>query len=235
MEAVILAGGLGTRLKSVVCDLPKSMAPISGKPFMWYMLEYLNCQRVNRVILATGFKHDCIERYFGNRYKDMAIVYSREDEPLGTGGALKKAFAYLSEDYVVVLNGDTFFDIDLKRAIDIHFLENTDLTLCLKPMKNFSRYGIVITSGNRVIGFEEKKYRKYGNINGGVYIVKTNIFKKIELPIKFSFEIDFIEKYVSKQYFNAYFCDGYFIDIGIPSDYQKANSEICEIFAHKVG
>lgn len=235
MEAVILAGGLGTRLRSVVSNIPKPMAPISGRPFLSFILEYLACQQVSRVILATGFQHNYIESFFGHEYKGISIVYSKEEEPLGTGGALKQALGFINNTHVIILNGDTFFNVNLNNAIDAHFSCNADLTICLKPMKDFDRYGVVVTSGNKVATFEEKKYREFGNINGGVYIANTNLLKTLELRDKFSFETDFLAKFVNNLYFNAHVCDDYFIDIGIPEDYQKAQIEISNMFAFKEG
>lgn len=229
MEAVILVGGMGTRLQSVIHDIPKPMAPVNGVPFLQYLFEYLYRNRIRKIILATGYKHECIENYFGNSYKNIAIEYSPESEPMGTGGALKKAFGKAVGDTVVILNGDTFFNVNIDALINRHLLLASDLTFCLKSMMNFDRYGVVVTSENRIVGFEEKKYCHYGNINGGVYAAKTDIFSKFELPSKFSFEADFIQKYVNKYEFNFYKSDGYFIDIGIPEDYKNVQIGIEDV------
>jgi len=226
MEAIILAGGTGTRLKSVVSDIPKPMAPVNNKPFLVYLFEYLLDQGITRAILSTGYKHEYIENYFGDSYKGIEIAYSVETEPLGTGGAIKKALELTSENMVYILNGDTFFKVDLNQFAQSHLESKSLLTFSLKMMENFDRYGIVKISQSKVIGFEEKRPCKSGNINGGVYIANTSIFDNLDLPAKFSFENDFLDKYVEVFHFGYYLSDDYFIDIGIPEDYERAQREL---------
>lgn len=231
MEAIILAGGLGTRLRTVVNDIPKPMALIEGRPFLSYILEHLNNHSYKKVILATGYKHECIEEYFGNQYKNMDLLYSIESEPLGTGGALQKAFKLVTSHQVTVLNGDTLFLINLNQLLAFHLFSSSDATLAIKPMRDFDRYGrVVIDSDKRVIVFEEKKKYKSGYINGGIYVLNKNIFDEIDNPRNFSFERDFLQKHVNELNFTASICDNYFIDIGIPDDYRKAQREINRYF-----
>ena len=137
-SAIILAGGLGTLLKSVINDLPKPMAMINGKPFLHYLFVYLTQQKISKAILSVGYKAAAIETYFGDKYLDVEIAYCYEDEPLGTGGGIKKAFKQVT-DFAFVLNGDTFFDIDLNALCEFHFKTESDISLALKPMKNFDR------------------------------------------------------------------------------------------------
>ena len=111
-EAIVLAGGFGTRLAHIVSDVPKPMAPVCGRPFLRFILDDLQKKGVERIILATGYKRECIEEFFGTHYRGMEIVYSPEDTPLGTGGAIKRALSLCREDWVAVLNGDTYFDVD---------------------------------------------------------------------------------------------------------------------------
>nr|Q9AGY6.1 RecName: Full=D-glycero-alpha-D-manno-heptose 1-phosphate guanylyltransferase; AltName: Full=D-alpha-D-heptose 1-phosphate guanylyltransferase [Aneurinibacillus thermoaerophilus]AAK27852.1 D-glycero-D-manno-heptose 1-phosphate guanosyltransferase [Aneurinibacillus thermoaerophilus] len=226
MEAIILVGGLGKRLRSVVSELPKPMAPIDNKPFLHYIFWYLNKQGIDQVILSTGYKHEMIETYFGNRYHGISINYSIEQEPLGTGGAIKKAFRKTTEENVVIINGDTLFLVDLRKMFERHISFKADLTLALKPMKEFERYGTVITRDSRVIAFKEKGYHSEGNINGGVYIANKAIFECESLSEKFSFEQDFLEKEFLQKKFYGFISDAYFIDIGIPDDYRKAQKEL---------
>jgi len=226
MEAVILAGGLGTRLKLVISDMPKPMAPIGNKPFLEYILHYLEKQGISRVILSVGYKHEAIEKYFGNKFYSVSVSYSIEDEPLGTGGGLKKAFEKVTEDNIFILNGDTFFNVDLHQLARIHISMDSDLTLALKPMKNFDRYGVVITDRHRVTGFAEKQYHEFGNINGGVYMAKAILFEGYPLSERFSFETDFMEKYIDRLNVNACISDNYFVDIGIPKDYNNAQNDL---------
>lgn len=215
-EAIILCGGLGTRLRSVISDVPKPMAPINNKPFLAFVLEYLKKQNISRVVLAVSYKYEIIQEYFGNSYLGMQILYSIEKEPLGTGGAILEALNLINSDSCYVLNGDTFFDVNLDRLK----LDNSDICVALKPMKNFDRYGSVDIDNNSYISaFNEKKFTSNGLINGGVYLIKKNIFNSFNLPNKFSFEEFFQENFLT---FNAKATvfDDYFIDIGIPQDYK---------------
>jgi D-glycero-alpha-D-manno-heptose 1-phosphate guanylyltransferase len=230
MEAIILAGGLGTRLQSIIGDLPKPMAPVGGKPFLWYLLSSLGKCFIKRVILAVGYKYRVIQEYFGTRFAALDIDYSVEEEPLGTGGGIRRALNKVTGPQTLILNGDTFFDIDYSKLFDIHLDQKVDLTIALKPMWDFDRYGNVLTINSRVVGFEEKKEMKFGNINGGVYLINTNVFADLDLGAKFSFEKDFLEKYVERLNFYAYISDSYFIDIGVPEDYYKAQIELVSVF-----
>lgn len=226
--AIVLAGGLGTRLRGVINDLPKPMAMINGKPFLHYVLLYLTQQKVKKAILSVGYKANIIETYFGDKYLDVELVYSKEAEPLGTGGGIKKAFEYV-KDYAWVLNGDTFFDINLNALSGFHFETKADVSLALKQMQNFDRYGTVEMHGNRIVKFEEKKPLEEGLINGGVYFFDKAILDRVPEQ-KFSFEKDLLEKYVSVRQINGMVFKNYFIDIGIPEDYTKAQLDFIKLF-----
>lgn len=228
IPAIILAGGFGTRLKSVINDLPKPMAMINSKPFLHYVFLYLTKQKITKAILSVGYKAEIIETYFGDKYLDVEIIYCREDEPLGTGGGIKKAFQ-LVDDFAFVLNGDTFFDIDLNVLKKFHLQTPTDISLALKPMQNFDRYGTVEMKEDRIIKFEEKKPVEEGLINGGVYFFHKEMLNKIAEE-KFSFEKDVLEKYVSESKINGRGFENYFIDIGIPEDYSKAQIDFKKLF-----
>ncbi|RMA93310.1 nucleotidyltransferase family protein [Hydrogenothermus marinus] len=226
-EAIILAGGLGTRLRSVVKDVPKPMALVAGKPFLEYILDYLNNNSLKRVILAIGYKSDIIKSYFGNSYKELTLKYSEENEPLGTGGAIKQALNFSVENDILILNGDTFFNIDLIKFYEFHLAKKSNLTIALKKMENIDRYGTVeIDKDRRISGFSEKKYVKKGIINGGVYILNKPFFLSLNFVNKFSFEKDFLEKYYNLYNFYGFISKSYFIDIGIPEDYEKAKKEM---------
>ncbi len=226
MQAIILAGGFGTRLQSVVSDVPKPMAPINGKPFLEYLLDELYCQGFNKVVLAVGYKKEIIKNHFGNNYKNIEIVYSVEDEPLGTGGCVKKAMELIDDDYVFVLNGDTMFKIDFNKMT-----RTNSLSIACKKMSKFERYGNVIIDDSIIKSFEEKKYVDEGYINGGIYYLPKDFFKKYTLPMKFSMEKDVFEKYVDELEINAYISNDYFIDIGIPEDYNKAQEDFSKMKA----
>lgn len=226
MEAIVLAGGFGTRLQSVVSDVPKPMAEVQNKPFLEHILVYLQQNDINRVILSVGYKHKIIEDYFRHSFAGMDIDYIIEDEPLGTGGAILKAWASIRQENVFVINGDTFFDVDLTELLTKHLKYQSDLTLSLKPMENFDRYGSVeINDQFKVSDFKEKEFITKGHINGGIYLLNKNIFSAFQLPRQFSFE-QFMQEHVNDLNIYASIFDNYFIDIGIPEDYQKAQSEL---------
>ncbi|MCH8330030.1 MAG: nucleotidyltransferase family protein [Bacteroidetes bacterium] len=225
-NAVILAGGLGTRMQDVIRDIPKPMADINGRPFLAYLLQYLNSQGIRNVILSVGHLSYMIEDYFGQHFEDISIEYCHEEEPLGTGGGIMKAITMISNELTWVFNGDTFFNVDLQELLEQHLIKNATLTIALKPMRNFDRYGTVeLDKNNRVIGFREKINLDSGVINGGVYLMKQDIFKTFELPSKFSFEKDLMESHCRDLKIYGYSSNGYFIDIGIPQDYERAKTE----------
>jgi D-glycero-alpha-D-manno-heptose 1-phosphate guanylyltransferase len=229
MEAIVLAGGFGTRLKCITGDLPKPLADVCGKPFLSYVLNYLVGQKIERIILSTGYRHDAIEAAFGSSYRGVAIEYIVEREPLGTGGAIRKAFSAVRDDCVSVVNGDTFFAADISTMEQLHRQEQALATLALKPLTNFNRYGVVKVEDRRIVGFEEKGVCDCGYVNGGIYLMSAAILPYLDRCGKiFSFEADFLQKRVSDLRIAAFISDAYFIDIGIPSDYERAQQE----FAH---
>lgn len=223
MEIIILAGGFGTRLRDVVNDVPKSMASINGQLFLEYLLDYISQFNINNIILSVGYKQEIIKSYFGNKYKNITINYSCEDNPLGTGGAIKQALKYVSNSKVIVLNGDTLFNIDLDLFYNLD--NNSHITLAVKKMENFNRYGSLDIKDNKVISFNEKEYTKSGFINAGIYLIYTNIFNNISAE-KFSFE-EFLQK---QNNISSYISDSYFIDIGVPLDYEQAKIDFRELF-----
>jgi D-glycero-alpha-D-manno-heptose 1-phosphate guanylyltransferase len=223
--AIVLAGGLGTRLRSVINDLPKPMAPVNGKPFLHYIFQYLKQENVREVILSVGYKHEVIEDFFGKEYLGIKIKYSVEEEPLGTGGGIKQAFDLISGP-AYVLNGDTFFGVNLLALQEFYFESDCDIALAIKPLENFDRYGTVqMDEAFRIIKFEEKKFVETGFINGGVYFFDKKLFSKVDVSQKFSFEKEILEKYTGQLKFSGDVFDGYFIDIGIPEDYNKAQHD----------
>lgn len=223
MQAVILAGGFGTRLKNVINDIPKPMAPIRNIPFLSYILNQLNKQGFTKVVLAVGYLHEKISSFYGEKFKNIDLIYSIEDEPLGTGGCVKKAFDLLEDDYIYVINGDTMFDINFK---DIK--NPTNALIVCKYMKNTARYGRILFNNGIITQFLEKGYEGEGYINGGIYLFKRDIFKHFSLPNKFSMEKDFFEKYLDVLKVSLCLSDAYFIDIGIPEDYERAQIELYE-------
>ncbi|AAW36041.1 nucleotidyltransferase family protein [Campylobacter jejuni] len=221
MQAIILCGGLGTRLKSVIKDIPKPMAPINDKPFLEFIFEYLKKQGIKEVILAVSYKYEVIQEYFKDEFLGIKIKYSIEKEPLGTGGAIKEALKFIKNE-AYVLNGDTIFDIDLKKLI----LNNSKICLALKQMNDFDRYGTVeLDSKNYIKLFKEKEFKKQGLINGGIYFLNKDIFNDFTLQEKFSFE-EFLQENYEKLKAKAHIFDNYFIDIGVPGDYGRFMNDI---------
>lgn len=232
MECIILAGGLGTRLRGAIGDYPKCMATVNGKPFLHYLFIYLQEQNCNRVILSLGYKHEVITDWLKDHQWPFEISYVIEQEPLGTGGGIQLAMREARADNVVVLNGDTMFRVGLNSQITFHQQVQSATTLALKEMKQFDRYGVVNTNIDNIItAFEEKQFRESGSINGGVYIINRQYFLSKGLPEKFSFEKDYLEAFISEQKFYGFNSDAYFIDIGIPEDYQKAQEDFKTLFA----
>jgi D-glycero-alpha-D-manno-heptose 1-phosphate guanylyltransferase len=225
-RAIILAGGFGTRLQDVVCNIPKPMANIGGQPFLEYLLGYLSKNGVRKVVFSVGYKYKVIQDYFGSGHKNVLLSYSIEEKPLGTGGAIKKALNLIDAENVFVLNGDTFFNISLPQFFDFYKTSGSDLAIALKPMKNCDRYGTVETKDGRVVRFVEKQADASGNINGGIYLMRKTIFDNLDLPEKFSFEKDFLEKYVGDIRIFGRTFDSFFIDIGTPQDYEISQTEL---------
>ncbi|MCB1189909.1 MAG: nucleotidyltransferase family protein [Leptospiraceae bacterium] len=229
MDAIILAGGKGTRLQSVVADVPKPMADIAGKPFLEYLLTHLAKYSIDNFVLSVGYKYQTVIDYFGDNFQNTPIYYSIEKEALGTGGAIRYSTQFAKSEDILILNGDTFFDLDIHKYHTFYKQLDIDIVIALKNMESFDRYGSVNIKDNFVTSFEEKGYKDQGYINGGVYILQREIFSKWDefLPKNaFSFETDFLQKFPNKLKIGAYLNDGYFIDIGIPEDYQKAQKEL---------
>jgi D-glycero-alpha-D-manno-heptose 1-phosphate guanylyltransferase len=226
-EAIILAGGLGTRLRSVVSDLPKCMAPVAGKPFLHYVIDYLLTQGVDTFIFSLGYKSEMIIAYINTQYPMLHVQYAIEEEPLGTGGAIKLACGLVKEENVLILNGDTLFKVDIPTLFSFHNKSGSDCTLALKPMQHFDRYGVVeLNDDASVSGFKEKQYYSSGLINGGVYALRVKLFLQEDLPQKFSFEKDYLEAFANKRNMHAIVQYQYFIDIGVPEDYERAQTEL---------
>lgn len=226
-EAIILAGGLGTRLRSAVPDLPKCMAPVNGKPFIAYVIAHLQEQGIEKFILSLGYRSEAIVDFIQKEYYIDKFQFSIEEEPLGTGGAIKLACNKATTENVIATNGDTLFKVNLKELASEHNSLQADCTLSLKPMQHFERYGVVVLNEKKAVSsFKEKQFYKDGLINGGLYALNVPHFLKIGFPDKFSFERDYLEKYYSEGKMFGSVQNEYFIDIGIPEDYKRAQMEL---------
>lgn len=227
-EAVILAGGFGTRLRPVISDLPKPLAPVNGKPFLAYILGHLKKHGIQKVVLSVGYMHEKIQETFGNEFLGMHICYAIENEPLGTGGGIRLGMEQCSDAHVLAMNGDTLFEVPLTEFFEHHMGSSADGTLALRKVEDGSRYGTIDLDGKRIVAFREKSPERTGPqwINGGVYAMRRKTFMKNTEPGKaFSIEYDFFGKYTEQLLLHAFPTDAYFIDIGIPEDYARAQEE----------
>ena len=226
-EAIILAGGQGTRLKNIVSDIPKPMVNISGKPFLEYIVRFLLNKGINKVIFSLGYKADVIEDYFKNEYCGLKLDYVIEKTPLGTGGGLALAMKKVSGNSVFVFNGDSLSLVSLESLSKFHRSVSADLTLVTKHVTDAKRYGVVQMSNQGVIkSFKEKK-SEMGLINTGVYLISKKWFYEMKPNLqKFSFEKEMLEPSIIKGTVYGFQSSEYFIDIGIPEDYEKAKEEM---------
>ena len=232
MKAIILLGGFGTRLKSVLPDLPKPMAPIADKPFLARLLDYLQTQGITSAIFSVHYLREKIQKYFQSHYNGIDIIYAEELEPLGTGGAMRFAASFVNtNEPIFVLNGDTFVQLDYRTMFDAHQKNNAALSIALRPVDNCFRYGKVVVENNQITQFREKGEEGAGLINAGVYLINPELFNKFNLPPQFSFETEFLVPHLTELKPNAFLANDYFIDIGIPEDYARAQVELAESFS----
>ena len=224
MEAIILAGGKGTRLTEVVSDVAKPMAPVNGKPFLFYLFHWLKTYPVEKVILSTGYLSESITDYFGVSFCGIPIEYAIEEKPLGTGGAIKFALPKTKGGDILVINGDTYFPININSFYSFHIDNNYQFSIALKQMQNFSRYGSVVYQDNSILKFNEKKFCKEGLINGGIYMINKRYINSKQVPEAFSLEKQIMEKEAGSGILKGKIFDDVFIDIGIPEDYNQSQS-----------
>jgi D-glycero-alpha-D-manno-heptose 1-phosphate guanylyltransferase len=172
IETIILAGGLGTRLKSALPDLPKCMAPVNGRPFLFYVINFLRSQGIEKFIFSLGYKHEIVEVYLKDKFSTLSYQCSIEKEPLGTGGGILAACYKTSDENILVVNGDTMFKVNIPEASSFHFKNEADYSLVLKPMYDFERYGTVeLNDDYSIFSFSENKNHEQSFIKFGVYII----------------------------------------------------------------
>jgi NDP-sugar pyrophosphorylase family protein len=223
VSAIILAGGLGTRLRGVVPGLPKVMAEINGKPFITYLLDQLAEAEIERVIISTGYMAQTIEETVGSSYRSLHIEYSREENPLGTGGALKLSGKPVDTKYCLVMNGDSYVEFDLVSLFISHKEQNSNITILVKAVDDTTHFGTIeVNEKNEIIKFIEKGSSKEAClINAGVYIMKTSTFLDIPDKTPCSLEYDFFPSMIGKGIY-GYETEEIFIDIGTPESYAQA-------------
>jgi len=224
MEAIVLAGGLGTRLRSPVPDLPKPMAPVDGRPFLEFVLDSLVNSAFDRAVLATGYRHEVISKHFGARYRSLSLAYSVEQQALGTGGAILLALSHTTAAHVFVLNGDTFVMVDHSRMLAAHRAAGATATMAIARVADAGRYGSVHIDGDIVQGFREKGETGEGWINAGIYVIDTRLRERLGEVRPFSFEQEVLVREAAEGRLRAFPASGGFIDIGVPEDYARAQS-----------
>jgi D-glycero-alpha-D-manno-heptose 1-phosphate guanylyltransferase len=230
MEAIVLAGGLGTRLAARLQGVPKPMALVAGRPFLEILLLQLRRAGCTRVVLSVGHLHQVIQNHFGIAFEGMRIDYAIETEPLGTGGAIRMALAQAGEDAVLAMNGDTFRQIDYADMLRFHAAEGAPATMAVVHQADIARYGGVVVEQKRVVAFQEKGHSgpglRPGLINAGAYVLSRNLEWPATLGERFSIETDFFVKEVTRLCPAAYEMHGYFLDIGVPEDLDRAQIEL---------
>lgn len=225
-RALVLAGGAGTRLRERVPDLPKPLAPVAGRPFLEFLLDRLIAGGVRDITLCVGYRAERVTQHFGASYRGAKLRYSLESEPLGTGGALAHALAGSDDAPALVLNGDSFLHLDFAGLLAWYREAPAALAMVLAKVADASRYGTVTVRDGRVTGFEEKGRAGPGWINAGIYVITPALFSRFGLSGRFSLEQDLLETHVAELAPRAYCSDGYFIDIGVPADYERAQAEL---------
>ncbi len=226
IPALLLVGGMGTRLRPVLSSKPKPLAPVGDIPFLELLVLQLRSQGVRRLVMCTGHQADQIQEEIGDGRKwDISIEYSRESEPLGTAGAIKFAEPFLSQaaDFLV-MNGDSFLELDFRKFARFHAEHGGLASIAVRGVPDAARYGTVrVDEGDRVVGFSEKRgVQEPGIVNGGIYLFKREIFRHIpEGPS--SLEKDVLPAVLKGDSF-AFEQHGMFIDIGTPEDYARAKA-----------
>lgn len=221
MEAIVLAGGFGTRLRQVVADVPKPMAPIAGRPFLEILLVTLAQKGFSRVVLSLGFMADKISGHFGSRFAGLDLAYVVEDTPLGTGGAIRLALDACTQDHVFVFNGDTYLDLDVQ-SLERQWQASKNPIVVGRQVPDTTRYGRLVVDGVSVISFAEKGLTGPGLVNAGCYVLGTDALARFRLNHPFSIETDYLVCEVAHATVEVFVTEGSFIDIGIPEDYARA-------------
>lgn len=228
MEAIVLAGGFGTRLQQVVSDVPKPMAPIDGRPFLEILLGFLARKSFTRVVLSLGFMAEKIVAHFGDRFLGMELVYEVESQPLGTGGAIRAALTRCNNDHVFIFNGDTYLDLEID-ALEHMWDENRNPIIVVREVDDTARFGRVELRDGRISAFLEKDMSGKGLINGGCYVLPKDALHDFSMGRNFSLETEYFMKYLQLIRFDGFVTNGLFIDIGIPEEYLLAQTLLADL------
>ena len=225
-EAIVLAGGLGTRLRSEVSDVPKPMAPIAGRPFLEYLLSSLARQHVKKITLSVGYLHEKITTYFGSSWNGLALNYAIEETPLGTGGAIMLALKKVQSEAVYVLNGDTVMHEKLSRLSDQMDTHNTGMSMFVRRIENSGRYGICEVTDHKLTGFSAGTPGRPGLINAGAYLIRPELLSSQKIDPPFSFETEVLPHLVQANEVSTVTTSAPFIDIGVPDSFKLAQAFI---------
>jgi len=222
---IILAGGMGTRLREVFPELPKILVPVHGRPFVTYLLDCLIEIGFTQAVISTGYLADMVDKKLGEKYNDLSIKYLRETVPLGTGGAVRKAASRFPEHDLLVMNGDSFFEIELADFISWHIRQRHEASIVLAEVDDVGRFGQVeLNKQNLITAFKEKGEESgRGLINAGIYLIKASLLRNILSAGKSSIEYDFFPVLTEKKLY-GFPWQGRFIDIGTPESYKKASA-----------
>lgn len=223
-EAIVLVGGLGTRLRAVVNDVPKPLAPVVGRPFLGWVLDRLAAEGMRRIILATGYMSELVEQSIGSEWAGMRIVYSREEKPRGTGGAIRLAAESLERDAAHVMNGDTFLRYSLAQLESATTHADAWVGMALALVDDVGRYGALRLENGRVVDFQEKGGSGAGYINAGCYFMTRHALQALPQQDAFSFETEVLQPLVSQRRVAAFVQTDSFVDIGVPEDYMRAQT-----------
>jgi D-glycero-alpha-D-manno-heptose 1-phosphate guanylyltransferase len=225
MEAIVLAGGLGKRLRQVVADVPKPMAPIAGRPFLEILLGFLARKGFRRVILSVGFMAEKIKGHFGLDFAGMELDYVIENQPLGTGGGIRLALERAKTHHTFVFNGDTFLDLEINE-LEQRWLATHRSLIVGRYVEDTARYGRLLVTDGIASGFTEKGALGPGLINAGCYVLSRDQLSEFPVLQAFSFESDYLAKALKSGKFDVFVTHGKFIDIGVPEDYLIAQTEL---------
>lgn len=225
MEAIVLAGGFGTRLKSVVPNLPKPMAPVAGRPFLEILLSMLHRKGFTRIVLSLGYMSEKIISHFGGHFSGMELVYEVESQPLGTGGAIRAGLERCIADHAFIFNGDTYLDLEVDE-LECMWQAVFNPIIVVREVTDISRFGKVEMSNGRINAFLEKGGVGLGLINAGCYVLPKYALNSFPLGKPFSIETDFFAKHIQSSRFGGFVTRGCFIDIGVPEDYAFAQTKL---------
>ena len=228
MDAIVLAGGFGTRLRNVVPDLPKPMAPVAGKPFLEILLTSLSRKGFHRVVLSLGYMAEKIVGHFGSSYAGMEVLYEIESTPMGTGGAIRQASQHCTDSHYYIFNGDSYLDLEVAQ-VEAWWQQNRAPIIVARAVPDTARYGRLEIKGNELIAFTGQGTPGPGLINGGCYVFDKDQLLAWPLGKAFSIETDYFPDEVMKRRFDVFLSQGQFIDIGVPDDYARAQTELARV------